>query len=145
MSEANNKAYEELEARYRRIALIGEALGILHWDTATMMPDGAAPGRAEQVAGLSLLRHEMLVAPELGDLLEAAAAETLGDWQAANLREMGRARRWATALPADLLEAASKASSASEMCWRQARHENDFEAQRPHLEAVLGLALRPDR
>ena len=42
-------AYEELTARFHRIAVIGDALGILHWDQATIMPDGSAPARAEQL------------------------------------------------------------------------------------------------
>jgi S1-C subfamily serine protease len=43
-------AYEKLENRFARRAKIGEALGVLGWDRATMMPEGGASGRAEQVA-----------------------------------------------------------------------------------------------
>jgi len=46
-------SYIELETRYRRLAAIGEATGMLHWDAAVMMPTGGADARAEQIAALS--------------------------------------------------------------------------------------------
>ena len=49
-----NPAYVELEARYRRVALLGETSAILHWDTAAIMPDGAASVRAEQLAEMQV-------------------------------------------------------------------------------------------
>ena len=39
------QAYEALEARFARISAIEGALGILHWDTRTMMPEGSAHER----------------------------------------------------------------------------------------------------
>ncbi len=40
------RAYRELEARKKRVSALNNAMGILHWDQQTMMPDGAAPARA---------------------------------------------------------------------------------------------------
>jgi len=51
-------AYARLEARFRKAALLGEASAILGWDHATMMPAGAAEGRAEQLAYLGRLRQD---------------------------------------------------------------------------------------
>jgi carboxypeptidase Taq len=50
-------------------------------------------------------------------------------------------RRWvhATAVPATLVEALSKAGSACEMRWREARPKSDFKAVLPELERVLEL------
>ncbi len=36
------QAYQELEARKKRVSALNNAMGILHWDQQTMMPDGAA-------------------------------------------------------------------------------------------------------
>lgn len=132
-------AYEDLERRFRRISAVHDALGILHWDTETMMPSGGADGRAEQIATLRLLSHEMLTDPRLADLLEeaGAAAGALDEWQAANLREMRRARLHATAVPADLVEARSRAVSRCEMVWREARPASDFAMLLPSLSEVL--------
>ena len=56
-------AYQSLEAIRKRVAAIGNAMGILHWDMETMMPDGVAPARAEVLAEMSLMVHEL----ETGD------------------------------------------------------------------------------
>jgi carboxypeptidase Taq len=134
-------AYAQLETRLRRVATLEEAIAMLHWDAAAMMPAGGADARAEQLATLRLLAHEQLTAPELGDLLSAAENEvgSLGEWQRANLREMRRRWRHATAVPGDLVEALSRACSRSEAVWREARPADDFAAALPGLEEVLAL------
>lgn len=127
-----------LEKRFARLSAIGGAIGILGWDTQTMMPDGAADARAEQTATLSVLAHELLTDPRVADDLAAAEADgTLDPWQRANVREMRAAHTRATAVPADLVEALSKATSACEMAWRTARADSDFPALLPTLTEVL--------
>ena len=131
-------AYQELERRHARIAAIGDALGILGWDTQTIMPEGANDGRAEQTATLSVIAHELATDPRMADLLDEAEADTgLDAWQRANLREMRRHHIQSTAIPADLVEATSKAVSVCEMTWRAARAESDFAKLLPSLTEVL--------
>ncbi|MBL8670790.1 MAG: carboxypeptidase M32 [Alphaproteobacteria bacterium] len=133
-------AYAALEARFRRLAALEGAGGILHWDRATMMPPGGAEARAEQLATLQVIAHEILTAPDTADLLARAAGEPgLDAWQQANMREMRR--RWvhATAVPSRLVEALSKATSACEMTWREARKASDYACVKPQLQAVLDL------
>ncbi|MDP6775000.1 MAG: carboxypeptidase M32, partial [Rhodospirillales bacterium] len=132
-------AYARLEDRFRRLLLLGQAAGVLHWDMATMMPSGGARARAEQLAVLAAARHALLADRETGDLLEAAAAAELDDWRRANLREMKRRWRHATALDEDLVEALSRAGSACETAWRAARPAGDFAAVLPDLKTLLGL------
>ncbi|MCA8934223.1 MAG: carboxypeptidase M32 [Rhodospirillaceae bacterium] len=133
-------AYTALEDRFARISRIGDALGILHWDMQTTMPDGAAAGRGEAVATLEVLSHELLTDGRVGDLLaEAETADGLDAWQQANLREMRRAWRNAEVLPADLVEARSRAVSACEMVWRSARAEADFAKLLSSMTEVLRL------
>ncbi|HYF89807.1 carboxypeptidase M32 [Azospirillum sp.] len=131
-------AYQELERRHARIAAIGDALGILGWDTQTIMPEGANDGRAEQTATLSVIAHELATDPRMADLLAEAETDTgLDPWQRANLREMRRHHIQSTAIPADLVEATSKAVSVCEMTWRAARAESDFAKLLPSLTEVL--------
>lgn len=134
-------AYQQLEARFRRLGALEEAIGVLHWDSATMMPPGGAATRAEQLATLSLLAHQQLTAAELDDLLGMAQGETsaLDPWQQANLREMRRHHGHAVAVPGDLVEAVARISSECETVWRKARPANDFAAVRPLLEEMLRL------
>ena len=133
-------AYAEIAAQFGRIAALSNAIGILDWDNATMMPKGAAETRAESLALLQVLRHGMLTDPRLSDWLpEAEADNGLGEWERANLREIRRLWKVQTAVPADLVEASSKAVSACEMAWRQARADSDFASLLPKLQEVLRL------
>ena len=136
-------AYAELETRFGRIARIGEANAILHWDRAAMMPCGGAAARAEQVAVLEMLRHELINDARVGELLDAAEAsvdrEELDSWQRANLLEMRRAWVHETAVPPALVEALTRTGQACEMIWRRARPQNDFGAVAPALAEVLKL------
>jgi len=108
-------AYQELEARFRRLGAVEEAVAVLHWDAAAMMPSGGAASRAEQLATLRVIAHELLTAPDIADLLVAAEAEgnSLDNWQSANIREMRRRWRHAAAVPRELVEAKSRACSES--------------------------------
>src|SRR4051794_16925252 len=118
-------AYHDLERRFDRMNLVRDAATFLEWDAATYMPEGGADARADQLATLRVLRHELLTAPALDDLLaRAAEAGDLDPWQRANLHEMRRERVHATAVPAALVEARSQATSACEMRWRTARRED---------------------
>jgi carboxypeptidase Taq len=132
--------YQEVETRFRRLGALQEAAGILQWDTATLMPSGGAGARAEQSATLALVCHEMLTDPAIGDLLDGAERQNdLDAWQRANLREMRRGWLHATAVPGDLVEAASRAGSQCEQIWREARSASDFALVLPALQRVLDL------
>ncbi len=147
MSEADQHKqdvpnYRALEDRFRRLSAIDDARAMLQWDLAVIMPSGGAEARAEQLAVLSVVSHQMLTDPAVGDLLneaQASEASRLSDWQVANLIEMQRLHTNAVAVPADLVEALSQACSASEMAWRIARPQADFAYLRPYLERVLAL------
>jgi carboxypeptidase Taq len=139
-----NDPYAELERRFGRLSAINRAGAILNWDRSTMMPEGASEDRADQLATLNVLAHEIIVAPDMPDLLSRAeeGCGALGVWQAANLREMRHAWTHANALPADLVEARTRAASACEMAWREARKAADFERLLPTLDEVVTLTRR---
>jgi carboxypeptidase Taq len=133
-------AYEKLETHFRRAAHLDDAVGMLHWDMSTMMPQGGATARAEQMATLRGVRHHLVASPETADLLDAAdVADGLDGWQRANLAEMRRDHTHAAAVDDALIEALSKACSACEMLWREARPESDFAKVLPSLKTVLDL------
>ena len=41
-----NAAYARLKSRFARMALVGEAGAVLHWDASAMMPPGGGAARA---------------------------------------------------------------------------------------------------
>jgi carboxypeptidase Taq len=133
-------AYRNLENTFRRIGALGDAEGILHWDMSVIMPSGGAEARAEQLAALKLTNHELLTTSSVSNMLDEAEATPPSDcWQAANLREMRRVWRHATAIDSNLVEALSKAGSRCEMIWRAARPDGDFAAVSGALSDVLDL------
>jgi carboxypeptidase Taq len=133
-------SYQAIEKRFRRLGALQEAAGVLQWDSAALMPEGGAGARAEQLATMKVVCHEVLTDPANGDLLAGAAAQNdLDEWQRANLREMRRLWLHATAVPGDLVEAASRAGSICEQLWRQARPASDFAMVLPALQRVLDL------
>ena len=134
--------YLALETLFARRHHISEAQGVLGWDRQVMMPDGAAEARAETMASLAALSHEMLIADQTADRLERAAADpavAADPWRQANLAEMRRLHAHASAVPSELVEAMARAEAKGEMIWRRARLENDFAALAPALDEILRL------
>ncbi len=139
-------AYEELRRRLAEIADLVGAARLLTWDQRTMMPPAGAPARAEQLATLSRLAHEMLVSDEVGRLLERLApwAESLDpDRDEAALvrvtrRDYEKARSVPSALRAEMARAAALATPA----WEEARRRSDWLLFQPHLERALELRRR---
>ncbi len=139
---------DALEAQFARRWAFDEAAGILGWDMQTTMPTGAAESRGETLAALASASHALIVDPRVADWLDAAEAE-LSDapptedaealWRRANVREMRREWVHASALPEELVAALTKATTAAEMVWREARAESDFAMLAPRLEEVLRL------
>jgi carboxypeptidase Taq len=135
------QVYRSLEERFARISSIEDAIGILQWDAETLMPEGAADSRSDQLAALKGIAHELLTARDMGELLAQADRDSdqLDDWQRTNLREMRRIYLHAAAVPADLVEASSRAVSRAELVWREARQNGDFALLLPYLSQVLTL------
>jgi len=134
-----SNAYAQLEKRFHRMGTLSEAAGMLHWDMAAVMPDGGHESRAEQLATLNVISHELLTATETTDLLALAQDGALDDWQRANLKEMRRVHAHATALTPEFVETSTKARAACEKTWREARPKGDFKLVLPKLQKVLDL------
>ncbi|HEX8376003.1 MAG TPA: carboxypeptidase M32, partial [Geminicoccaceae bacterium] len=132
-----NAAYDRLKARFARIATLGEAQAMLHWDASAMMPPGGAAARGEQLATLAGLAHDLLTTPEVADDFATAAAT--GEWDAPNLELMRRGHLRASALPTALVEAMARANSTCESIWREAKAKADFPLVRPALTEVVRL------
>ena len=125
-----------------RLATIGDlhsAASVLAWDRQTYMPQGGATGRAEQLATLARVAHEMLVSPETGRLLAEARQREPGSDEAAFLRLARRERDRAVRLPSRLVAETSRATALAEQAWISARENSDWSPFAPLLERVLDL------
>jgi carboxypeptidase Taq len=132
-------AYQELTSHFKTIADFEHAEGILHWDHAVMMPSGSAGSRTETLAALALHLHQLNSDPSIPEWAARADAEALDEWQAANLREIRHRHLMYTAVPGELVQALSRATSEAEHAWRELRAENNWQAFQPRLEEIFRL------
>jgi len=135
-----SSAYAHLTRTFQRLSRFGHLSAIAGWDMMTMMPAGGSQARGEALAELSVLRHEILTAKEVGLWLQQAQQEDLDDVAQANLFEMQRAWQQASLLPASLVEAKSIAGSRCEHAWRTQRPANDWTGFAANLKAVVKLS-----
>lgn len=139
--------YLKLEKIFSRLHHLEHLLAFAGWDRAVMMPEGGADARAAAMAEVGLLNMETLQSKELADTLAAAEAEVsqLDEWRRANLLEMKRAWRNATAVDADLVHAKTLAGAKCEQAWRKLRAQNDWAALEPLLTEVVRLTREEAR
>ncbi len=132
-------AYDQLTSAFLRVYRFEHLQAITMWDHSTYMPTGGSEARSAALGELAALIHRMRTAPEVGPLLESAAAEPLDEHAHANLREMQRTWRNATALPEDLVHASTMAGAKCEHAWRKQRPANDWAGFLPNLREVVRL------
>ena len=132
-------SYTELAAHYHRISQLSHVKAITGWDEAVMMPHGGGEARAEAMATLEGLIHELSTDKRVGEWLDRAREAPLDDAARASLREIERVYLRATALPQQLVEAQSRAQLRCEQAWRSQRKNNDWAGHRPLLEEVVRL------
>ena len=130
-------AYAELLAFQRTTEALAAVAGRGEWDRETVMPRGAAPQRAEEMAALEEVLHARRTDPRIGAWLEAAApADAV---EAANLREVRRSYERNAKVPAALAAAIARVTSLAQGQWARARADEDAAAFVPVLAEVVRL------
>lgn len=137
---------QQLRARLGELEDLRNTAGLLGWDQQTMMPPRGGSSRAESLATVERIRHELFVDDETGRLLEAAASELDGaspESDDASLvrvtrRHYDKARR----VPTDLAAEIARAASLGQEAWVTARQNSDFAGFVPYLTHNLELARR---
>ena len=134
-------ALTALENRFRQIAALDSASGILHWDAATMLPENSGEARGEQLAALAEVSHEKLTDPQLAEWFAAAEKEKPAEsWRKDNLREMAHRYRHATAVPQQLISKLTKLRIKSEHLWREAKAKADYAMFLPTFREIIALS-----
>jgi carboxypeptidase Taq len=143
MPRTADQAYSELIHRVKEGALLGSCASVLAWDERTYMPHQGSSYRAEQMALLARLVHEMITAPEIGDLLgqlESSPITRDSDGiPAANIREIRRSYNRAVKLPKELVEELARVTTRAQQVWQEARQADDFARFQPWLQKIVDL------
>jgi carboxypeptidase Taq len=135
-------AYDSLIQRWKEAALLGSCGSVLGWDERTYMPRHGSAHRAEQMALLARLGHEMTTHPKVGELLTAAETSEKDEAKTANLREIRRAYNRAVKMPSELVEEIARVTSQAQQVWTDARASSDFSKFQPWLEKIVTLKRR---
>src|SRR3954447_17996994 len=140
-------ASEDLRERLGEIHDLSRAASLLAWDERTMMPAAGAEARAQTLATLARVRHEMFCEDEIGRLLdqvrsdqgEVPPGESI-DADLARLvsRDWEKARR----VPSELRAEMAHASSVAENAWVEAKQRSDFAMLLPDLRRNVELTQR---
>ncbi len=143
MSHTPTTAYADLVGRVKDTSRLASCAAVLGWDERTYMPHGGSAHRAEQMALLARMTHEMATAPQVGELLAAVeGSDVVADPDgeaAANVREIRRSYNRAVKLPKELVEELARTTTRAQQVWQEARAANDFPSFRPWLEKVVDL------
>ncbi len=146
MNSASTNHFEALRERMGALSDLRSVAQLLDWDQQTMMPPRGAPARAETIATVQRISHEMFISDETGRLLDAAEAALDGaspDSDEAALVRVGR-RHWEKArrVPSRLAADLARAASVGQQAWIVARAESDFASFIPYLERNFELVRR---
>ncbi|MBA3347023.1 MAG: carboxypeptidase M32, partial [Actinobacteria bacterium] len=119
---------------------------LLSWDQQVKMPPGGGGVRAEQLATLDRLAHDLFVADETGRLLERlqpwAEAQEHDSDEASLVRVTHRDWEKERRVPGQLRADMSRAASLALPVWAQARADSDFASFLPHLRKNIDLRRR---
>ncbi len=132
-------AYDDLMAFTRDTQALGQVAGRLGWDQETMMPRGAAPQRAEEMAAMESVLHARRIDPRVGEWLEVIDATSLDEVGQANMRHIRRSFERTSKVPAALATRLAKLTSAAQGIWAEAREANDVSAFAPTLAEIIML------
>jgi carboxypeptidase Taq len=139
-------ALRQLQERLVPIVDIGRISRILNWDQQTMMPPAGSNHRADHLATLRRLSHELLTDTEVGRLLEelSSAEESLPyeSDDASLIRVTRRHYEKAVRVPAGLRAEMARAAAQARPVWVQAKARSNFELFLPVLEHTVELRRR---
>jgi carboxypeptidase Taq len=130
-------AYDDLMAFQRQTEALAQVAGRLGWDQETVMPEGAAAQRAEEIGALEAVLHARRTDPRLADWLAAAEApDAVG---AAQLRLIRRSYARTVKVPAKLAEEIASTTSLAQGVWADCRAREDVAGFLPTLARVVDL------
>lgn len=132
-------SFAKLDDLGRKLEALEHAQSILSVDEAVQMPVGGGEKRAEAMAMLAGMYHEMATAPEVAEWIDKAENEGLEGDRALALKEFKRVHTNMTCLPGEFVRRRTIANMRSEQMWRDLRAKNDWASFLPALDGVIEI------
>ncbi len=130
-------SFAKLDELGRKLEALEHAQAMLGVDEAVQMPSGGGEKRAEAMATLAGMYHEMAAAPHVAELIADAESEALDDMRQAALRELRRTYTNLTCLSSDFVRKQVAARIRSEQLWRELRPTGNWKDFLPAFEGVI--------
>ncbi|MDE3089555.1 MAG: carboxypeptidase M32 [Chloroflexota bacterium] len=141
-----NEKMQELKGRLGTVSDVHRASALLGWDQQTYMPPRGAAARAEQLATLDKIAHQLFTADEigklLGDLADEVAKHDYDSDEASLIRVTRRDYDKAKRVPPELIENISRTTALAFAAWTKARAESNFKMFQPDLEKIIDLEIQ---
>lgn len=131
--------YDDLMAYVRDTEALSQVAGRLGWDQETVMPEGAADQRSEEIGALEGVIHSRRTDPVLGDWLARIDPEGLDDVGRAQLRLIRRSHGRAVRIPARLAMALARETARAHGVWAAARKTESVADFLPTLQRIVDL------
>ncbi len=130
-------SFAKLDELGRKLEALEHAQAMLGVDEAVQMPSGGGEKRAEAMATLAGMYHEMAAAPHVAELIADAESEALDEMRQAALRELRRTYTNLTCLSSDFVRKQVAARIRSEQLWRELRPTGNWKDFLPAFEGVI--------
>lgn len=140
----NHPSIKNLLEKQEKQHHLASVLGLLGWDEQVNLPPDSAAQRAQQMATLSELHHELASDQAIESLLQ----DLEKDWDSLDPTEQAVVKHTrkdydrATRLPTEYVTEKAKLDSEAYHAWVQARENNDFGAFAPFLKRQVEMAIR---
>jgi carboxypeptidase Taq len=133
--------FELLQTKLNDATHLYSALSLLSWDQEVMMPEGGTHLRAQTIASLSGMYHEMMVGTVQNALkaVEDAGLDKLTPFQSRNYTTLRRELDRLIKLPKELVIESSRVKSEALNAWVTARKERNFSLFSPLLSEIVRL------
>ncbi len=133
--------YHDYVKHLQKLADVENAINVLAWDKEINLPANGAHFRAQQMATLSGIAHEIQTAPSFEKNLAVLLTEIeqLNPAQAKNVRLSKRQLDRSNKLDKDFVVRRSQVSSKAYHAWLDARKANDFSLYYEPLAALVEL------
>lgn len=139
----SEEQFQKLLKRVQQVGDIGGAAALLGWDQRTLMPQKGGPVRAERLATLAGLAHEIFTDDETGELLEQAKphVESMPEdsFEGSLWRLVKRNYDKMKVIPTELSEDLQRAGNLGYEAWRTSRASSDYSQFHPALARNIDL------
>ncbi len=143
MSTNLKRAYGELLAKYRDIAVLQSAMGIVYWDMQTKMPPAGVAQRGQQTALLQVIQYKMATDPTYGKLAESIMADPgyakMSYPEQRNVKLAKKVYDENAKIPEALIGDIARQKTIAINAWKKAKAAKNYTLFKPELDKNIEL------